>query len=409
MPGLVELIFDQLMPGQRGHLVEAIVRHLERKARVAFDCLDRLLDAQIQRKDCQVEFLAFLPVFVLPVVQAIQVQQAIYPPDGAQKSTGRVMKLLAKLIQLLPLNLTSGLQESASAAGMQASLAEKAKQGLDFLKVFADNKIVTDYELIVPMKPGAALRLRDYQREGVNWMAVLGYYNLNCALADDMGLGKTLQSLTVVLNESEKIKRKQIAEHGSVVDRPVNLVICPTTLTFNWLHEVEKFFLDQKVAVIEGGPAERDLLLSSLHEYDVVIVNYEKVKSCLPAFLKQEFFYLVLDEAHKIKNSKSLITQSVKQLKASRKLVLSGTPLQNRVSELWSLFDFLMPDFLEEEAVFNKMYNKYLTGNIKKMQEKLEETESFIQALKSLKRRIAPFILRRTKEQVLKELPPKVI
>ena len=89
--------------------------------------------------------------------------------------------------------------------------------------------------------------------------------------------------------------------------------------------------------------------------------------------------------------------------------MLSGTPLQNRVSELWSLFDFLMPDFLEEESVFNKMYNKYLTGNIKKMQEKLEETESFIQALKSLKRRIAPFILRRTKEQVLKELPPKVI
>ena len=90
-------------------------------------------------------------------------------------------------------------------------------------------------------------------------------------------------------------------------------------------------------------------------------------------------------------------------------MALSGTPLQNRVGELWSLFDFLMPDFLENESLFNKTYNKYLTGNIKKMSENLEETEQFINALKSLKRRIAPFILRRTKEQVLKELPPKVI
>jgi len=140
-----------------------------------------------------------------------------------------------------------------------------------------------------------------------------------------------------------------------------------------------------------------------------LIINYEKVKKCLPLLLEKEFFYIVLDEAHKIKNAKSIVTQSVKQLRGKRKLALSGTPLQNRVGELWSLFDFLMPDFLENESVFNKTYNKYLTGNIKKMSENLEETEQFINALKSLKRRIAPFILRRTKEQVLKELPPKVI
>ena len=162
MPELVDLIFDQLMPRQRSQLVGAIVRHLEQKARVAFDCLDRLLDAQIRRKDCQMEFLTFLPVFVLPVIQAIQVQQSIYPPDDGSKSTGKVMKLLAKLIQLLPLNLTLTLQESTPAAGMEASLVEKAKEGLNFLKVFAENKIVTDYEVIVPMKAGEALRLRDY-------------------------------------------------------------------------------------------------------------------------------------------------------------------------------------------------------------------------------------------------------
>ena len=133
------------------------------------------------------------------------------------------------------------------------------------------------------------------------------------------------------------------------------------------------------------------------------------MKSNLDQLRQTNFFYVVLDEAHKIKNSKAVVTQSVRQIKADRKLALSGTPLQNRVSELWSLFDFILPDFLEDEQTFNKTYNKYLSGNIKRMQEKLEDTQQFIEALKSLKRRIAPFILRRTKEDVLKELPPKVI
>lgn len=118
---------------------------------------------------------------------------------------------------------------------------------------------------------------------------------------------------------------------------------------------------------------------------------------------------MILDEGHIIKNSKAKTTQAVKSLQSEKKLVLTGTPLQNKVSELWSIFDFLMPGFLEEETVFNKKYNQYLTSNIKRLSEKLEETQSFINALKSLKKRIAPFILRRTKDQVLKELPPKII
>ena len=136
--------------------------------------------------------------------------------------------------------------------------------------------------------------------------------------------------------------------------------------------------MSQNIAVLEGTPAERELILNNLNTYDIVIINYEKVKACLPVFERFKFFYLVLDEAHKIKNPKSVITQNVKSLHADRKLILSGTPLQNRVSELWSLFDFLMPNFLEEESTFSKLYNKYLTGNIKKMQEKLEDTETFI-------------------------------
>ena len=117
----------------------------------------------------------------------------------------------------------------------------------------------------------------------------------------------------------------------------------------------------------------------------------------------------MLDEGHRIKNSKAQVTLCTKAIKAERKLVLTGTPLQNKVSELWSIFDFLMPNFLETEKVFNSKYNQFLTSNLNKLSEKLEETENFVQALKSLKKRVAPFILRRTKQEVLKDLPPKVI
>lgn len=110
------------------------------------------------------------------------------------------------------------------------------------------------------------------------------------------------------------------------------------------------------------------------------------------------YFYVVLDEAHIIKNAKAKTTLAVKALLCDKKLVLTGTPLQNKVAELWSIFDFLMPGFLEDESVFNKKYNQYLTSNIKKLSEKLEETQSFLDALKSLKKRISPFILRRTKD-----------
>ena len=188
-------------------------------------------------------------------------------------------------------------------------------------------------------------------------MAKLGSFNLNCALCDDMGLGKTLQSLTVVFNESAKRKTKSIS-----------LVVCPTSLTYNWLSEIKKFFSGVKAEVIE----KNNQTINS--DSEILIINYEKVKSNLSQLENIPFFYIVLDEAHKIKNSKSVVTQSINRLKCERKIALSGTPLQNRVSELWSLFDFLMPNFLEDETTFNKMYNKYLTGNIKKMQEKLEET-----------------------------------
>jgi len=296
---------------------------------------------QINASD--MSLMPYLPVFILPVIKSIQASQDIYPDS----TDNRVMKTLAKLLQLLPVNLATMQRQE------NTRLKAASQEGLDFLKVFADNKIVHEYDLKIKIKA----KLRDYQLEGINWMARLGQYNLNCALCDDMGLGKTLQSLAVVFNES-------IQQEGHVC----SLIVCPTSLTYNWLAEVNKFFDNEQftAVVVEGTTAQRQAIIRD-RKADLLIMNYEKVNGVFDTLKEQKFFYLVLDEAHKIKNSKSKLTQNIKGLQAERKLVLTGTPLQNKVSELWSLFDFLMPDFLEEETTFNKTYNKYLTANIKKM------------------------------------------
>jgi len=236
-------------------------------------------------------------------------------------------------------------------------------------------------------------------------MIQLGRYGLNCALCDDMGLGKTIQSLSVVLNETKVQKQSQPGSN------PVSLIVCPNTLTFQWKKEVEKFFSEQKVRIaFFESFQKKGVIEDALNgDLDLIITSYEKARNDIQLLQKLSFFYIVLDEGHKIKDAKSKTTIAIKSLKAERKLILSGTPLQNKVKELWSLFDFLMPNFLEDEREFNARYNKFLTSNLKKLSENLEETQQFVRALRSLKKRIAPFIMRRTKEEVLKDLPPKMI
>jgi TATA-binding protein-associated factor len=194
--------------------------------------------------------------------------------------------------------------------------------------------------------------------------------------------------------------------------RVANLVVCPTTLTYNWRSEISKFFPSEELSVFvyEHQRSGEIKSLAKQGALDILIVSYDRVRSLdFAPLLQVPYHFLVLDEGHLIKNPKTKTTIACKSIQAERKIVLSGTPIQNKVSELWSIFDFLMPNFLEDEKVFNSRYNQYLTSNIKKLSEKLEETQSFVHALNSLKSRIKPFILRRTKEGVLKDLPPKII
>jgi len=226
--------------------------------------------------------------------------------------------------------------------------------------------------------------LRDYQKDGVDWFYFLRKYRFAGILADDMGLGKTLQAL--VLIEKEKVKNKP------------SIVICPKTLLYNWQSEAEKFTPKLKAIVIDGFPDERKELIKKAKNYDLIITGYATMQKDCEVYDKQKikFNYCILDEAQFIKNHATKNAQIVKKINADYRLALTGTPLENSVSEIWSIFDFLMPGFL---GSYNSFARKFQNPIMK---------YSDAPALKNLREKTECFMLRRAKSEVLKELPPKV-
>ena len=229
---------------------------------------------------------------------------------------------------------------------------------------------------------GINAQFREYQTKGFGWLWFMYKYGLNGILADDMGLGKTLQALAVI----EKAKE---------TDGPMpTLVICPTTVVFNWESEIQKFAPSLSCLKLSG--TERKQMFKKIPEYDVVITSYALVRRDIEKLKEINFRYIILDESQNIKNAMSQTAQAVKMLQASHKLALSGTPIENKLEELWSVFDFLMPGFLFSVADFNYRY----VNPIMERQDKTVE--------KRLKLQIYPFILRRMKRDVAKDLPDKV-
>ncbi|MFR1449382.1 MAG: SNF2-related protein [Beduini sp.] len=225
--------------------------------------------------------------------------------------------------------------------------------------------------------------LRDYQIVGLNWLKTLSHYHLGGILADDMGLGKTLQTIAFL---SESCKHSTLP----------NLVICPTSLVYNWEDEIKKFNPDLKYLIISGSVNERKNLIENISSYQVVITSYPLVKKDIQLYQNIEFNHCFLDEAQYIKNADSLNAKSVKLIKAHTRFALTGTPIENSLSELWSIFDFIMPGLLLTHYKFKEMYELPI---IKDQDKKTH---------KKLMKRIQPFILRRMKNDVLKELPDKI-
>ncbi|MCA9672820.1 MAG: DEAD/DEAH box helicase, partial [Myxococcales bacterium] len=233
--------------------------------------------------------------------------------------------------------------------------------------------------------PGLQATLRPYQREGLDWLQHLAHHDVGGILADDMGLGKTLQTIAHLL-----------AEHasGRAAARP-SLVVAPTSLTTNWQREIARFAPSLRVVLLTGSRARRHPRYKELARADVVVTSYPVLLRDEDRLAAHDFHLLVLDEAQAIKNPRSRVRRAVCALEARHRLCLSGTPIENNLGELWSLFDFLNPGQLGDSARFAQAFRKPI------------ERDGEEAPLRALRRRVGPFILRRTKDEVARELPPK--
>ena len=257
--------------------------------------------------------------------------------------------------------------------------AKRAESLSAFMRVLERGKPVQKITF-----PRALARvLRPYQKTGVEWLHFLRQYRFGGILADDVGLGKTLQTLALLSMTRGK--------------RP-SLIVCPKTLLYNWAAEAAKFTPDLRTLVYAGAPAERIALRKKFKAHDLIVTSY-------PIFKRDEefltgrtarFAYAVLDEAQHIKNHASKNAYSVKKVNAEYRLALTGTPMENHVGELWSIFDFLMPGFLGNHEHFSRHFHRPI----------MEEGDRH--ALEHLRRKTSTFMLRRTKAEVLRELPPKI-
>lgn len=255
------------------------------------------------------------------------------------------------------------------------------ERNLAFKEMVQNIKEPKDMEYNVPQL--LEKTLRDYQKTGFKWLKTLSSYGLGGILADDMGLGKTLQVLAFIMSEKEKTKK------------PI-LVVAPTSLVFNWRDEVEKFTPDLKVVVVSGNISERMSLLNQAEGADIIVTSYALLRRDIEQYYEMDFEYCFIDEAQHIKNPGTLNAKSVKQINARCYFALTGTPVENALTELWSIFDFIMPGYLLSQGEFS---DNFVVPVIK-----YEDKE----VLEDLSLLIKPFVLRRMKKEVLKELPEKI-
>ncbi len=231
--------------------------------------------------------------------------------------------------------------------------------------------------------------LREYQKTGFGWLEILDRYGFGGILADDMGLGKTLQVITLILFE-----KKRREKEGK--DPMPSLVVCPASLVYNWEHEVKEFAPELSVRAVAGNAEDRRKAIALAKDTDVLVTSYDLLKRDISAYGDMAFRYEILDEAQYIKNARTKSAGAVKAVSSISRFALTGTPVENRLSELWSIFDFLMPGFLGSSRRFKTAYEIPVMRG--------EDPE----AAGRLRRLIHPFVLRRLKSDVLKELPEKL-
>nr|CAD7574777.1 unnamed protein product [Timema californicum] len=361
------------------------------------------IDSDINRQGavealaCIIEHLKFgvVPYIVLLVV----------PLLGRMSDQNQPVRLMAThcfatLIQLMPLD--GGVPDPPN---LTSQLAQHKARERRFLEQLFNPKSIENYKVPVSIRA----ELRCYQQSGVNWLAFLNKYKLHGILCDDMGLGKTLQSICILAGDHFYRHQHYLKTRSPDCVPLPSIVICPPTLTGHWVYEVNKFLPEQFLYPLQyvGPPAERDKMRSLVGKHNLVVASYDIVRKDIDFFSSIKWNYCILDEGHVIKNGKTKSSKAIKQLTANHRLILSGTPIQNNVLELWSLFDFLMPGFLGTEKQFTARYSKPILAS-RDAKSSPKEQEAGALAMEALHRQVLPFLLRRMKEDVLQDLPPKI-
>jgi TATA-binding protein-associated factor len=246
----------------------------------------------------------------------------------------------------------------------------EAKSNLECL---LDSTKIPEYEIKCPSK----VTLRKYQADGVKWINFLHTFNLNGILADDMGLGKTIQVLSFICSEIYNTNRKA-------------LVVCPSSLTGHWQSEIGKFFPDIKSSCYKRNKNQ---------VFDILIVSYDSFRNDHTYFISENWFYVILDEGHILRNSNTLLYQRMSKLRCTKRLILTGTPVHNSIEDLVNIFNLIMPNYLGSVKEIPYMSSRMSDAEINDIHNRLE----------NLNKQILPFILRRLKIDVLTDLPPKII
>ena len=233
-----------------------------------------------------------------------------------------------------------------------ATIDPKAFDGLPVEFTMSRNLLEIREQMLgnTKIKPSALpkdmkVSLRPYQAEGVHWLERLRVMYLNGILADDMGLGKTVQAISAITQNHKKNSDSQ------------SLIVCPTSLLYNWKEEIHRFNPKLKAIVVDGIPNQRKKLLAQVDDYDVIITSYTLLQKDIETYSEVSFSYAILDEAQHIKNRGTRNAKSVKMIQAAHRLILTGTPIENSLDELWSLMDFLMPGFL---STYDRFVEKYV-------------------------------------------------
>uniref|UniRef100_A0A3Q3GTZ7 BTAF1 RNA polymerase II, B-TFIID transcription factor-associated n=1 Tax=Labrus bergylta TaxID=56723 RepID=A0A3Q3GTZ7_9LABR len=307
-----------------------------------------------------VDIVPYIVLLVVPVLGRMS--------DPSDSIRFMATQCFATLIRLLPLE--AGIPDPPA---MSADLIRQKARERHFLEQLLDGRKLENYKIPVPIKA----ELRKYQQVGVR-----------------------------LLCEAQEYAKTKAADCSPMP----SLVVCPPTLTGHWVDEVSKFCSKEYLHPLHytGPPTERMRLQHQVKKHNLIVASYDVVRNDIDFFRNIKFNYCILDEGHVIKNGKTKLSKAIKQLAANFRVILSGTPIQNNVLELWSLFDFLMPGFLGTERQFAARYGKPILAS-RDAKSSSREQEAGVLAMEALHRQVLPFLLRRMKEDVLQDLPPKII